>query len=465
MFGFGGKKKSCSPCSASQMPEQQFFPTVPTCPGETPFKANGCISNKGKFYDNILHNLIIPISGQEVKAYVCEPKLWSSCQWAAICYQNKIAIFKVLGLGSDHLILVNACQDGQPIEDNPPPGTALNEKSVIYPVPPPWCSEALCNKITNALSDPECACAGVLNCLANSEEVCLSSVPELEEGEEVHLFGGTMLTEQGNSNDDPSLWKSCLRKIKEIFTGYTGTSICFSNLPETSTSPDIVDGSPVAKRQVLLDGFGCLRKGPPVSEDACDEDLNVLAEDDEYHTGNETEEDNDDNTNEKSQTFDAFSICKDGDKRILMPERDCGVVQSFEDDDNIKRWEVAPLGGRIFLFDTMHVLTFGTNVNLKDYAKYRRWAGKCKLFAIVSAQEFISYGSSNGGTAILVANGVAIGAMHVINGGGDSFNQPNAIVPLTEDELVLSRTGTPGSGSITSTVYRLRGYMVGGGEI
>src|SRR5690242_11274763 len=98
MFGFGGSKKTGC-CGAQTQPERTFFPVVPECPGQIPFNMAGCISNKGKFYDQILSDLILPISGQEVKAYVCEPGLWSSCQWAAICYgDNKIAVLKVIGL-------------------------------------------------------------------------------------------------------------------------------------------------------------------------------------------------------------------------------------------------------------------------------------------------------------------------------------------------------------------------------
>lgn len=458
MFGFGShKKKAC--CGATSPVETKFFPTVPECPGQIPFSASGCISQKGKFYDKILHDLLVPLSGQEVKAYVCEPGLWNTCQWIAMCYgSNDIAIFKVIGIAGDHIKLVNACSDGGEIEDNPEPGSKISAGSVLYPVPPPWCSTELCNKLTAALENGDCACQGVLSCLQNSEEVCFSSVPEIEEGEELHLFGGTMLTEEGNENDNPSLWKSCLKKLKEIFTGYTGKSICFADLPETTTAPDIINGSPVAKRTVLLDGLGCLRKGPIVTAGSCDEDLNITTADDDIHTPVA----DDGGLNAKGRMFDAIKVCREGVERVLIPSNECAGIHAVKDADNNYYWEETQLGGRIFMLTTPQVLGQGDNVNLTDYAKYKRMAGDCGLYAIVSAY-FSNSGTSSGANSswTLAANGWLIGSAPAVGIDVNHSLQSNAFVLLTENKISMVYAQQGSGGALGGSTLRLRGYIVG----
>lgn len=461
MFGFGNSSRRKKCCGAEQQAEREFFPTVPTCPGQIPFNAAGCISTKDKLYDKILHDLLIPISGQEVKAYVCEPSRWSACQWVAVCYgDNKIAIFKIVGLGSDHLVLVNACQDGEPIEDNPQPGSKLGSGSVIYPVPPPWCSETLCKKITSAIENEDCACQGVLNCLANSEEVCFSSVPEIQEGEELHLFGGTMLTEEGNENDNPSLWKSCIKKLKEIFTGYTGKSICFSDLPETTIAPDIIDGSPVSKHSVLLDGFGCLRKGPAAT-DGCDSALDITIAEDSEHTGVETNVDNKKNSNAKAKVFDAITVCLDGVKRIIMPSASCNTFISRKREDNTKYWEETPMLGRTVLLPIQMTLGIGDTLDLTDYAKYNRLSGECGLYAIVTILENIGGSSGTNAYVSWSGNGQYLCSSQVIGATQDICDTTWGVIPLTENKITLTRTVTGSGASLGGVTLRLRGYIVG----
>jgi hypothetical protein len=461
MFGFGGKSKPC--CGATSQPETKFFPTVPECPGQIPFNAAGCVSNKGKFYDKILHDLLVPISGQGVNAYVCEPDLWSTCQWIAACYgSNDIAVFKVTGIAGDHIKLVNACSDGGAIEDNPAPGSVIKAGSVIYPIPPPWCSDELCNKLTAALENGDCACQGVLSCLQNSEEICFSALPAIEDGEELHLFGGSMLTNEGNENDNPSLWKSCLKKLHEIFTGYTGKSICFADLPETTTAPDIIDWSPVAKRTVLLDGNGCLRKGPIVTAGSCDAELDITIEDDDIHIP----EDDDEGLNAKGRLFDALKVCREGVERVLIPSAECMAIHSVKDEDNNYYWEEVRLGGRIFMLTTPLVIGDGVNGNLTDYEKYKRIAGDCSLYAIVSCLFSNTGANSSANSAYSCAvNGVLAGIAAVVGATRSISYQACVPVPLTSDLLSVSFSQAGSGGTLGGVTMRLRGYIVGTAQL
>lgn len=320
--GNGNTEENCVQIPCPTTGDTENASTTPDEIIDNPIIA--CNSNKGKYYDKTIANFVVPSVGNTVNVAVCEPSLWSSCQWLAVCYPtNQIAYFKVVAVTpEDGLItLLNACSDGEPIRNNPSIGTVISLGAVIYAVAPPWCTQDIKNLITEIIeSGEEDITDSIMEILNDAENVCFQSIPDLSDGREAHLFGGDYDGSPYQSN--PSLLQSCLRKLRRIYTRFTGRTICFQDIPTTSDDPE--GSPPVPKRYVYLDGNNCLRKGAIVNSNTCGDSLN-------------------------QETLDAISGCKSGAKALLTPSDRNKIIVSKKDDYGNPYWTEENGGnGRMF---------------------------------------------------------------------------------------------------------------------
>lgn len=276
-----------------------------------------CDSNQGRFHDRVLEDFMVPLAGNSVEVSVCDPSLWASCQWIAACYpnaKNHVAIFKIVSVNvaNSKITIFNGCKDGSAISSNPSPGTRIEKNAIIYPVTPPTCSAELCEQVSKAIEDPECACTAVTNCLKASKEVCFTSVVDIKENEEVHLFGGTVPAGGGDN-----FYASCLRKLKKIFSGFNGKTLCFGE-------PQGYD-SDATNSYLLIDANGCIRKGVDFKGSACNDETNV-----------------------DDGILDQVFGCVDGQQATIKPSNESMVLSSCKNESNVNFWKEAKLGLSFF---------------------------------------------------------------------------------------------------------------------
>lgn len=315
-------------CGSCDEPKPVQFVEVPTCAGSE--DSSLCQSQKGKFYDRIIEPFVVPTVGRTGRVYVCEGKLWAKCQWIGMCIgSEKIAAFQIVDVTNKYITVLNGCKTGEAILGNPEPATEYKEGTVIYPIPPQGCSQGFCTKVAEAIRS--CGSDAVLEVLQDSEEICFTTVPTLGEDEKAHLFGGIMPDQDCQCDEygysapvqGESLWSSCIRKLNKIFTLVGGRSLCMPEAPEYD--PDL-DTENLA-REAIFDKKGCLRKGGAVGD--CRNATEI--------TGEET-------------GADAVIVCKDSQRRILVPSCDTIIVGCCTDGEDPK-WVVRPKGLNLFLLD------------------------------------------------------------------------------------------------------------------
>lgn len=218
------------------------------CPQET----ESSISHRGKFYDIVDEDFIVPNVGNTANLIVPDATLWHSCQWVAICFGSKqYAFFRVLDTGAKSLKILNGCIKGDPdadISSNPTPGTKIPSGSIITPSIPVGC-------------DGEGASQNLIDQLKDLEEIYLSSVICMAENEEVELLG---LTKNDCDCAPPGSWiEGLLRRVCNIFTKRNGKTLCFSD-PGSTTLDDVeVDEETKSKGVVVFDENNCLKKLGP----------------------------------------------------------------------------------------------------------------------------------------------------------------------------------------------------------
>jgi hypothetical protein len=266
-------------------------------------KGVGCESNKGKFYDLTTEPFTFPALGMEGYLRVCDGSLWKAGQFIAITTgPSSIAAMRITEVGSQRLKVLNGCDRSgdNGIFGNPDPGTVIPVKSLIYAIPPTGCDSDLANRIINTLE--QSGVETIINILAEAEDICFTSLKDLGDNEEGHLFVGTMPDCECAPD---SLFSSCFKKIKRIFTGQGGKTLC---MPDVATV-DLID---VQKRIAIFDDSGCLKKGPTYSDlKSCDNQESFL----------------------KDVPFDAVNGCNDGISLGLSPNADHLQITSMKFDD------------------------------------------------------------------------------------------------------------------------------------
>ena len=264
-------------------------------------KSGNCSSKKGHFYDLTLEDFIVPNIGSETYIKVCDGSLWKVGQFIGIAMSgNKMAAFKITGIGTGKLKVLNGCDKSgdNGIVDNPEVGTEIKKGSVFYAIPPTGCESGFAARLIQALE--QYGVQSVINMLADEDDICFTSVKDISEDEEVHMFGGTMPDCECAPDEG---WSSCFRKLKKIFTGQGGRTLCMNDAATVSSEP--VDGVP--KRFALFDENGCLKKGPTPAELRSCEDNTVIT---------------------KDTPVESVIVCKDGVYSAFVPLEENLVITS-----------------------------------------------------------------------------------------------------------------------------------------
>lgn len=208
-----------------------------------------------KFYDEILEDFIVPKVGSSTYIKLAKGANWKEGMFIGIPMSgNMLAAFKITQVLNSKIKILNGCdQSGDNgIIGNPEAGETIKKGSIFFPIPPTGCDSGLASIIINTLE--QSGVVSVLNILQESEDICFTSTKDLSENEEGHLFAGTM-----PDNPSSSIWSSCFRKLKKIFTSQNGRCIC---TPEA----EVINSSLPANRVALFNEDGCIKKGPLFNE-------------------------------------------------------------------------------------------------------------------------------------------------------------------------------------------------------
>lgn len=222
---------------------------------------------KDKFYDKTIGSFTIPAVGKTTILPVNNPSRFIAGQFLGIIIgKSKYAFLKIVEVNQTTLKLLNGCEKenpNTPIYGNPTPGTSYEEGLVIFPAPPTGCSSQLQQDFANLLSTY--GEEAILKIINDTDEIRLFSTPELADDESAFLFGGTQ-EDCDCAPTDPGLVTSFLRKIRNIFTGQSGKTLCMPEASVINEADVTIDGNPVSKRLAYFDEKGCLKKGRKVLE-------------------------------------------------------------------------------------------------------------------------------------------------------------------------------------------------------
>lgn len=333
----------CNTCgssgSGSENYEQKGF-EAPTDPQSIKSQFETCVSHKGKFFDIITEEFVIPEVGKEAYIHLCEASLWQKGMWIGVYLPNNgLAAFKVTERKTKKIKVLNGCDKSgdTAIYGQPAPGTLIANNSIIFPLPPRSCDAALAQEILDALNG-EAGVAAVEEILSNSDNICFTNIPDLDAAEEGHAFVGTM---PDCDCDDDELFSSCLRKVKRIFTGQSGKTWCMPDVAVVNLQPV----NDVPKRLAVFDENKCLKAGPVPSELlACDSFVSL----------------DEDTPIDFVLTCDSDVLSKvspPGNKYIIDSRKQGGVL-SEDNDPEAYKWFVRKRGLFFYpLDDPMEVIT------------------------------------------------------------------------------------------------------------
>lgn len=302
-------KQSCSCASGfstesleSQEFNAQLYPEVKKF-----MSGAGCESNKGRFYDLVLEDFIMPEVGGEAYLKVCDGSLWKKGMYVgAILSGNKIAAFIITEVGTRKLKVLNGCDKSgdSPFLGNPEKGSKIANKTIIFPIPPTGCETGFAQSVLSVLesSGGQTALESIISQLDN---ICFTTIPDIGEDESGHLFAGTKPDCDCAEED----YSSCLRKVKDITIAEGGKYFCFPEIP-------IIDSLPINGQQKRLALFepetGCLKAGPTIADlKSCDDNSGI----------------------NKDNTFDAVSACNEGIPANLLPTSKHLEITTVEIDD------------------------------------------------------------------------------------------------------------------------------------
>jgi hypothetical protein len=245
--------KKCNPCREGKSPSDEYLlvkasaSTASTCE-PTDAGSNASCSKQEDTFDEILNGFIMPISEAVANVNVCNSSVYSVGQW--IQFLNPAATFQIVGINDNNLSIVNRCDNGQPIGDNPVAGaTQFQPRSRFSVVGRPRCS---------ALSEDE---EDVQNIISGLTQLCMPSLAESNQDSDIHPVGRVETDPQ-----DVNFGK-CIKRIYGMFfrkgvpffpaikqTSYTNLNALsrlminksdksIIELPKLSEDPDIVAGS------------------------------------------------------------------------------------------------------------------------------------------------------------------------------------------------------------------------------
>lgn len=235
------------------------IPVAQTCAEAQAQSSLGpCESFKGKFYDKSIEPFVFPKVGNIASLMVCEASLWSAHQFVGIAIGNsQYAFLRIVGTGQNALKVLNGFvkdDSSKNIAGNPEPGTVIPQGAVLFPSPPQGGSEQLQLQFVQMLE--AYGSNGVIKILKESSDVSFINTEELDTDVDyrgAYIFGGDWIT-------------SALRKIKKIFTGQGGRTLCFPDVGTTTDENVVVDGTPVKKYLAYFDEKKCLKRGKEVKQ-------------------------------------------------------------------------------------------------------------------------------------------------------------------------------------------------------
>jgi hypothetical protein len=235
------------------------IPVAQTCAEAQAQSSLGpCESFKGKFYDKSIEPFVFPKVGNIGSLMVCEASLWSTHQFVGIAIGNsQYAFLRIVGTGQNALKVLNGFvkdDSSKDIAGNPEPGTVIPQGSVLFPSPPMGGSEQLQLQFMQMLETY--GSNGVIKILKESSDISFINTEELDTDVDyrgAYIFGGDWIT-------------NALRKIKKIFTGQGGRTLCFPDVGTTTDENVVVDGTPVKKYLAYFDEKKCLKRGKEVKQ-------------------------------------------------------------------------------------------------------------------------------------------------------------------------------------------------------
>jgi hypothetical protein len=245
------------------------IPVATTCSEAQAQSANGpCESFRGKFYDKSIEPFVFPKSGNIGSLMVCEASLWSKHQFVGIAIGNsKYAFLRIVETGQNALKVLNGFvkdDASKKIYGNPEAGVVIPEGAVLFPCPPIGGADQLQLEFMALLE--QYGVDGVIKILRESDQVSFEATEELDTDPDykaAYLFGGSWLSDK-------------LQKIKRIWTGQGGRTLCFPEVATTTEANVTVDDVSIPKRFAYFDEKDCLKKGAPVKCFVHDRRSNVI---------------------------------------------------------------------------------------------------------------------------------------------------------------------------------------------
>ena len=222
---------------------------------------------KDKFYDKTIGSFTIPAVGKTTILPVNNPSRFIAGQFLGIIIgKSKYAFLKIVEVNQTTLKLLNGCEkDNQTasIYGNPTPGVSYEEGLIIFPAPPTGCSSQLQQDFASLIATY--GEEAVLKIFNEADEIRLFSTPELNDDESAFLFGGTQ-EDCDCAPTDPGLVTSFLRKIRNIFTGQSGKTLCMPEVSQIDEADVVVGDTTKYKYLAYFDQNGCLKKGAKAKE-------------------------------------------------------------------------------------------------------------------------------------------------------------------------------------------------------
>ncbi len=234
--------------------EKILIPASTLC-SDVQNEGSPCTSQSGKFHDRSIEDFTVPAVGKIANLHVCQAKLWGVGQYVGIVIgKSKYGFYRITEVGERVLKVLNGCEKGNTVNKvsgNPEPGTVIPEGAVIFPAPPFGCSDYLKEQFLTLLETE--GVDSIIKILNESDEICFYATPELDtdpDHQAAFLFGGTFI-------------EACLRKIKNIFTGQGGKTLCMPLMAITNEASVIYNDVLTHKYLVYTDEKGCLKRGKP----------------------------------------------------------------------------------------------------------------------------------------------------------------------------------------------------------
>lgn len=235
--------------------EGKILIPVATACAQAQLDSPPCNSQSGKFHDRSIEDFTVPAVGKISNLHVCQANLWGAGQYVGIVIgKSKYGFFRITEVGERVLKVLNGCEKGNSISKiagNPEAGTVIPEGAVVFPAPPFGCSDYLAEQFMLLLETS--GADGVIKILNESDEICFTATPDLDTDPDYRaafLFGGDFIG-------------SCLRKIKKIFTGQGGSTLCFPYMEIVNEESVVFQDVLSHKYLAYIDEKGCIKRGKP----------------------------------------------------------------------------------------------------------------------------------------------------------------------------------------------------------